>query len=61
SWLTDYGFWNWDFNYNLHDATRRGAYATAGANPGWLPQLTRKPLPTPDLPNEIFVPVVLRN
>ena len=42
-------------------ATRRGAYATAGANPGWLPQLTRKPLPMPDLPNEIFVPVVLRN
>lgn len=36
--------WNHDFNSDLHDCTFRGAYAGEGQNPGWLPQLERKPL-----------------
>ena len=61
TWFTAYGFWNWDFNYNLHDATQRGAYATAGANPGWLPQLIRKPLPVPALPHALYLPTAPGN
>lgn len=35
--------WNRDFNGSLRDPLRRGAYATDGPNPGWLPTLERKP------------------
>ncbi len=36
--------WDRDFNGYQHDGSFRGAYAIAGSNPGWLPQLERKPL-----------------
>lgn len=36
--------WSVDWNGNLHDGTRRGAYATSGTNPGWLPSLATKPV-----------------
>ncbi len=36
--------WDRDFNGYQHDGTFRGAYAIEGSNPGWLPQLERKPL-----------------
>jgi hypothetical protein len=36
--------WDRDFNGDQHDGTFRGAYAGQGTNPGWLPQLARKPL-----------------
>jgi hypothetical protein len=39
--------WNQDFNFATHDGTFRGAYAGEGQNPGWLPQLARKPLGPP--------------
>lgn len=39
--------WNLDFNFVQHDGVSRGAYAGAGQNPGWLPQLTGKPLAPP--------------
>ncbi|MFZ0544960.1 MAG: hypothetical protein WAM60_05960, partial [Candidatus Promineifilaceae bacterium] len=39
--------WNQDFNFLAHDGTFRGAYAGEGQNPGWLPQLSRKPLAPP--------------
>lgn len=43
-----YTDWNRDFNGALRsDATFRGAYFGAGANPGWLPQLQIKPAPAP--------------
>ena len=57
-WFTDYGFWNWDFNYSLHDSTQRGAYATDGVNLGWQLQLSRKPLPVPNLPFDLYLPLV---
>ena len=44
--------WDRDFNEYQHDGTLRGAYAIEGNNPGWLPQLERKPL-TPTGDNEI--------
>ncbi|MDH5564581.1 MAG: hypothetical protein OEY91_13295 [Nitrospirota bacterium] len=36
--------WDRDFNGVQRSGVFRGAYAGEGANPGWLPQLTRKPL-----------------
>jgi len=35
--------WDRDFNGLQHDGTFRGAYHGEGTNPGWLPQLARKP------------------
>ena len=58
TWFSDFGYWNWDFNYNLHNGVMRGAYGTEGANLGWQPQLSRKPLPVPDLPLELYLPLV---
>lgn len=43
--LDVYTDWDRDFNAALRLVTRRGAYATDGANPGWLPALERKPEP----------------
>jgi len=37
--------WDRDFNGSPRLATRRGAYATDGPNPGWLPALEPKPEP----------------
>jgi hypothetical protein len=39
--------WNQDFNFATHNGAFRGAYAGEGVNPGWLPQLNRKPLAPP--------------
>jgi hypothetical protein len=51
--------WTQDFNYNPHDGTHRGAYAGSGTNPGWLPQLSRKPMGTPPiLDQHIYLPQV---
>jgi hypothetical protein len=33
-----------DFNAKARTVARRGAYGTAGVNPGWLVELTRRPL-----------------
>ncbi|MFC1672388.1 hypothetical protein ACFL01_04565 [Planctomycetota bacterium] len=39
--------WNVDFNGSKRSGSFRGAYAREGANPGWLPQLERKPAKSP--------------
>ena len=52
--------WDRDFNFDPHDGTFRGAYAGAGANPGWLPKLERKPLPTIVLNHQLYLPVMLK-
>lgn len=45
SWFDTFLNWDLDFNANPNDGSFRGAYAGEGPNPGWLPQLERKPLP----------------
>jgi hypothetical protein len=55
-----YEFWNFDFNSDLRGASRRGAYAGSGSNPGWLAQLQRKPISTIDLPNKLYLPLTLK-
>lgn len=51
--------WAQDFNQNPHDGTYRGAYAGSGTNPGWLPQLSRKPRGAPPvLDQQIYLPYI---
>jgi hypothetical protein len=53
--------WDRDFNNTQHDGTFRGAYAGAGANPGWLPKLERKPLGPPVIFTEsVYLPIVVK-
>jgi hypothetical protein len=46
SFSDQFSDWNKDFNGQQHDGSFRGAYASGGNNPGWLPKLERKPLLT---------------
>jgi hypothetical protein len=51
--------WDQDFNGALHDGTFRGAYAGNGSNPGWLPQLARKPLGSPGT-EQLYLPFLMQ-
>jgi hypothetical protein len=46
SWFQSFQDWDRDFNGDGHAGTFRGAYAGESQNPGWLPQLDRKPNPS---------------
>ena len=52
--------WNRDFNDDFQDGTFRGAYAGGGQNPGWLPQLARKPLPLLPVSDSVYLPLIRR-
>lgn len=52
--------WNRDFNWETHNGTFRGAYAGEGQNPGWLLQLARKPLPTVEFTEFLYLPIIIR-
>ncbi len=45
--INTFTHWNQDFNFATHNGIFRGAYTGDGQNPGWLPQLDRKPLAPP--------------
>lgn len=60
SCFNTYEFWNVDFNSDLRSTARRGAYVGAGTNPGWLPQLERKPVAISNLLNKIYLPLLLK-
>ena len=44
SFANQFEDWDQDFNGDPRSGLFRGAYAGEGSNPGWLPQLARKPL-----------------